>query len=137
MVPAVLSGQVGPGESQKIASVVQSFDELLGSTSKLVVNLVLEAFDALTFMPTRGLMTGQWSSWANASVDDAGRALNRLRDSRFEMLNALHVALVRMIASSYYLIPENQVSTGYPGPPKKVSGPLPAVDVPEDTQETP
>ncbi|MEM8606222.1 MAG: twin-arginine translocation signal domain-containing protein [Myxococcota bacterium] len=137
MVPAILAGQVGPGETERIANIVKSFDSLLGTTSKIVVNLVLQAFDALNFAPTRALMTGQWSSWSDASLEDANRALERLRNSKINLLNAIYAATVRLAVSSYYLIPANQKTTGYPGPPKKVSGPLPEVDEPADAQETP
>ena len=137
MVPAILAGQIAPGETKKTEATVQSFDVLLGTTSQIVVDLVLQAFDALSFAPTRGLMTGQWSSWSDASVEDANKALARLRNSNLNLLNAIYAATVRLAVSSYYLVPSNQNSTGYPGPPKKVSGPLPEVDQPADAQETP
>ena len=136
-VPSVLAGQIGPGETEKIAVVVQSFDRLLGGTSQLVVDLTMQAFDVLSFAPTRGLMTGQWSNWAGASVGDADKALGRLRDSNLNLLNAIYAALIRLIASSYYLIPSNQLATGYPGPPKKVAGEIPAVDEPTNSEAAP
>ncbi len=122
LTPSVMAGQVGPGDTEKIDRTVKSFDTLLGDTSQIVVDLLLEAFDVLNFTPTRGLMTGQWASWSKASVQDADHALGRLRDSSIELLNAIYAALIRMIASSYYLIPEYDASTGYPGPPKKIEG---------------
>ena len=54
----------------------------------------------LSFTPTRGLMTGQWSAWSKASVEDADNALGRLRDSNIELLNAIYAALIRMIGSA-------------------------------------
>ena len=70
-----------------------------------------------------------------ASLDDTNNALTRLRNSKLNLLNAIYAATVRLVVSSYYLIPSNQASTGYPGPPKKISGPLPEVDEPADPQE--
>jgi hypothetical protein len=122
LTPSVMAGQVGPGDTEKIDRTVKSFDTLLADTSQIVVDLLLEAFDVLNFTPTRGLMTGQWASWSKASVQDADHALGRLRDSSIELLNAIYAALIRMIASSYYLIAEYDASTGYPGPPKKIVG---------------
>lgn len=120
LTPSVLAGHVGPGDSEKIERTLESFDTLLADTSQIVVDLLMQAFDVLNFAPTRGLMTGQWSSWSKASVQDADDALGRLRDSNIELLNAIYAALIRMIGSSYYLVPEYLASTGYPGPPMKV-----------------
>ncbi len=120
LTPSVLAGHVGPGDSEKIERTLESFDTLLADTSQIVVDLLMQAFDVLNFAPTRGLMTGQWSSWSKASVQDVDDALGRLRDSNIELLNAIYAALIRMIGSSYYLVPEYLASTGYPGPPMKV-----------------
>ncbi|MEM7436857.1 MAG: twin-arginine translocation signal domain-containing protein [Myxococcota bacterium] len=137
LTPAILSGQINATDTDKIQGVVESFDQLLGTTSQIVVDLMLQAFDALNFMPSRGLMTGQWSAWSNASLADANNALARLRNSNISLLNAVYAATTRLVISSYYLRPENQRSTGYPGPPKKVSGSVPAVEAPEPGEETP
>ena len=75
---------------------------------------------------TRGVLTGQWAGWSKASLEDAESALARLRDSRIGLLNAIYAAVIRLIASSWYLIPENALTTGYPGPPKKVTDTTPA-----------
>ncbi|MDH3200828.1 MAG: twin-arginine translocation signal domain-containing protein [Myxococcales bacterium] len=128
LTPSVIAGQIGPGDTDEIDRTVKSFDTLLGDTSQIVVDLVMQAFDVLNFAPTRGLMTGQWSSWSKASVQDADDALGRLRDSNIELLNAIYAALIRLIASSYYLVPEYLASTGYPGPPTKVQGDLAQVE---------
>ena len=136
LTPSVMAGQVGPGDTEKINRTVKSFDTLLADTSQIVVDLLMEAFDVLNFMPTRGLMTGQWASWSTASVQDADNAMGRLRDSNIELLNAIYAALIRMIASSYYLIPGYGASTGYPGPPKRIKGDIPEVDEPSDVEET-
>lgn len=136
LTPSVLAGQIGPGDTEKIKQTVHSFDVLLGDTSQIVVDLLLQAFDVLNFAPTRGLTTGQWARWSKASLQDADRALVRLRDSSIGLLNAIYAALIRMIASAYYLIPENDASTGYPGPPKKIVSAIPAVDEPIDVEAT-
>ncbi|MDH3625006.1 MAG: twin-arginine translocation signal domain-containing protein [Myxococcales bacterium] len=128
LTPSVMAGHVGPGDTDKIDRTVKSFDTLLGDTSQIVVDLVMQAFDVLNFMPTRGLMTGQWSSWSKATVQDTDDALGRLRDSNIEPLNAIYAALIRLIASGYYLVPEYLASTGYPGPPTKVQGDLAQVE---------
>lgn len=119
MTPAVLKGKVAPDDTEGIDEVLKSFDTLMDDLSPPVVAGVLQAFDLLSFGPTRGLTTGQWSSWSKASLEDAERALARLRDSGIGLLNAVYAAVIRLIISSYYLIPEHAEATGY-RPPRKV-----------------
>lgn len=124
MTPAVLKGTIAPGDQAATYQTLRSFDTLLDDLSAPVVAGVLQAFDLLSFGPSRGLVTGQWSSWSNASVADAERALGRLRDSGIGLLNAIYAAVIRLTISAYYLIPENAEATGY-RPPRKVAGVLP------------
>ena len=124
LTPAVLKGKVAPGDPG-IEAVIQSYDTLMDDLSAPVVAGLRQAFDVLNFGLTRGLTTGQWSAWKNASLEDAERALGRLRESSIGLLNAIYAATIRMIISAYYLIPEHAAATGFM-PPKKVKSPAPA-----------
>ncbi|MBW2189993.1 MAG: twin-arginine translocation pathway signal protein [Deltaproteobacteria bacterium] len=126
LTPAVMKGKIAPTDTAQLDQTLQSFDTLLVDLSEPVVIGVLQAFDVLNMGLTRGLTTGQWSAWSKASLEDAESALARLRDSGIGLLNAIYAAVIRLIASSWYLIPENALTTGYPGPPKKVAGVVPA-----------
>ncbi|MGB8330882.1 MAG: hypothetical protein WCE62_12215 [Polyangiales bacterium] len=126
LIPAVMKGKVDPSDAGPIDQTVQSFDTLLEDLSAPVVAGVRQAFDVLSFAPTRGLMTGQWAAWSGASLEDAENALARLRDSGIGLLNAIYAAVIRLIISAWYLIPGNAATTGYPGPPKKVTDMAPA-----------
>lgn len=123
LAPAVMKGKVAPSDTAALDQTLQSFDTLLEDLSAPVVAGVQQAFDVLSFAPTRGLTTGHWSSWSKASLEDAESALGRLRDSSIALLNAIYAAVIRLIISAWYLIPENALTTGYPGPPKKVASP--------------
>lgn len=125
LTPAVLKGKIAPGDTAAIDQTLQSFDTLMEDLSAPVVAGVLQAFDVLNFGPTRGLTTGQWSAWSKASLEDAESALARLRESSIGLLNAIYAAVIRLIISSYYLIPENASATGFM-PPKKVASVAPA-----------
>lgn len=131
LIPAVLEGKVTSSDSAGIDQTLHSFDTLMKDLSGLVVEGVRQAFDVLSFGPTRALTTGQWSSWSSASVEDADRALGRLRDSRIGLLNAIYAATIRLIISAWYLIPENAATAAYPGPPKKTksAGSVPVKEV--------
>ncbi len=127
MTPAVLKGKVAPGDTAAIEQTLQSFDTLLEDLSAPVVAGVLQAFDVLNFGLSRGLTTGQWSAWSKASLEDAESALARLRESGIGLLNAIYAAVIRLIISSYYLIPENAAATGFMPPIKvRTAAALPA-----------
>jgi hypothetical protein len=125
LTPAVMKGKVASTDTAALDQTIQSFDTLLDDLSDPVVAGVHQAFDVLSFAPSRGLMTGQWSAWSKASLEDAERALARLRDSGIGLLNAIYSAVIRLIISAWYLIPENAATTGYPGPPEKVVNVVP------------
>lgn len=119
LTPAVMKGKVAPDDEASIDQTLRSFDTLMDDLSEPVVAGVLQAFDLLNMGLTRGLTTGQWSAWSKASLEDAENALGRLRDSGIGLLNAIYAALIRLIISAYYLIPENAAAAGY-RPPQKV-----------------
>ena len=119
LIPAVMKGKVAPDDEAAIDHTLRSFDTLLDDLSEPVVAGVLQAFDLLNLGLTRGLTTGQWAAWSKASLRDAESALARLRDSGIGLLNAVYAAMIRLIVSAYFLIPENAAATGY-RPPQKI-----------------
>jgi hypothetical protein len=125
LTPAVMKGKITTSDTAAIDQTLQSFDTLMEDLSAPVVAGVLQAFDVLNFGLTRGLTTGQWSAWSKASLEDAESALARLRDSNIALLNAIYAAVIRLIISAYYLIPENASATGFM-PPRKVADVAPA-----------
>lgn len=119
LIPAVLAGSVTAGDETQVKQTLISFDTLLGDLSDSLLISLRQAFDVLNFGPSRALLTGQWAGWSKASVQDAQSALERLRDSRIGLLNAIYANMIRLIGSAWYLIPANAATTGYPGPPKR------------------
>jgi hypothetical protein len=45
-----------------------------------------------------------------------------LRESSIGLLNAIYAAVIRLIISAYYLIPENAASAGFMPPQKVAAG---------------
>lgn len=72
-------------------------------------------FDLLANGPLRYVLTGV-GAWNEASADDLLAFIRRWRGSRLATLNAGGNVLVRLVAGSYYVIPETFASVGYPGP---------------------
>ena len=85
---------------------------LLGVASQAELRKLL---DLLAIGPVRYVLTGV-GAWDDASIEALQTFLTRWRSSRFETLNAGGNVLVRLTASSYYVLPVSWPATGYPGP---------------------
>jgi hypothetical protein len=71
--------------------------------------------DLLSIGPVRYVLTGV-GAWNEASIETLQAFLTRWRSSRFETLTAGANVLVRLTASSSYVLPVSWPATGYPGP---------------------
>lgn len=76
---------------------------------------VRKLLDLLGITPLRYVLTGV-GAWGDAGVDKMQAFLARWRGSRFATLNAGGNVLVKLSASSFYLLPAAWASAGYPGP---------------------
>jgi len=76
-----------------------------------------ELLSLLTLAPTRGLATGVWSDWAEASVQDVTAFLERWRHSRIGLLQSGYHALHDLVLGAWYADPQSWPSIGYAGPP--------------------
>ena len=84
----------------------------LGMASKAELRKLL---DLLAIGPIRYVLTGV-GAWNEASIETLQAFLLRWRSSRFETLTAGGNVLVRLTASSYYVLPVSWPAAGYPGP---------------------
>jgi hypothetical protein len=84
----------------------------LGMASKAELRKLL---DLLAMAPVRYVLTGV-GAWNDASIETLQAFMLRWRSSRFETLTAGGNVLVRLTASSYYVLPVSWPATGYPGP---------------------
>jgi hypothetical protein len=71
--------------------------------------------DLLAIKPLRYVLTGV-GDWGKASVADTQAFLERWRSSRLATLNAGGNVLVKLTASSFFVLPASFASAGYPGP---------------------
>jgi hypothetical protein len=84
----------------------------LGMASKAEVRKLL---DLLAVGPLRYVLAGV-GAWNEASIESLQAFLTRWRSSRFETLTAGVNVLVKLTASSYYVMPVAWPASGYPGP---------------------
>ena len=75
--------------------------------------------DLLAIGPVRYVLTGV-GAWNEASIETLQAFLTRWRSSHFATLNAGVNVLVKLTASSYYVLPVSRPATGYPGPLENV-----------------
>ena len=71
--------------------------------------------DLLALAPLRYLLTGV-GAWSAAGTETLQDFLARWRGSRFATLNAGGSILVKLISTSYYVLPASWPASGYPGP---------------------
>lgn len=71
--------------------------------------------DLLAIAPLRYLLAGV-GAWSEASTETLQDFLARWRGSRFATLNAGGNVLVKLISTSYYVLPATWPASGYPGP---------------------
>ena len=76
-----------------------------------------ELFMLLSIGTARGLLTGVWGSWDQASTEAIEAFLQRWRHSRLALLQAGYHALHDLILAAWYAEPESWAAIGYPGPP--------------------
>jgi hypothetical protein len=119
IIPVILDGALPRGaegavaRTETLAAVEQEIASLPPATRKELADL----FSLLGFAPTRCLVAGVWSDWADATPESIASFLNRWRDSRFALLRSAYAALHRLVFGAWYSNPRAWAATGYAGPP--------------------
>ncbi|WP_304641241.1 twin-arginine translocation pathway signal protein [Pseudomonas sp.] len=122
MLAALYPALIGPhpallANPGLIQNALRQLDETLAHTSPDIQKQVRDILDLLTFAPSRGLLTGIWSSWDQADPGRIDDFLQRWRDSRLELLRACYKILGQLLQMSWYALPPSWEAAGYPGPP--------------------
>jgi hypothetical protein len=118
LAPAVVT-ELGNFDAAKrktlIDATLRNIDASLGALQQGSAKEVRKLLDLLAIGPLRYALTGV-GNWNEAGVEKMQAFVARWRGSRFETLNAGANVLVKLTASSFYVLPESWPSTGYPGP---------------------
>jgi hypothetical protein len=111
---------LGPACSgaQQCRRVIEGVRVAVAALSPAAQRDVDELFTLLDIGPARGLLTGIWGSWGEASAPEIEAFLQRWRHSRLALLQAGYHALHDLILAAWYAEPESWSSIGYPGPPQ-------------------
>lgn len=118
LVPAVVT-ELGNFDAAKrktlVEATLRNIDGSLGALQQGSAKEVRKLLDLLAIAPLRYALTGV-GAWNEAGIDKMQAFVARWRGSRFATLNAGGNVLVKLTASSFYVLPESWPSTGYPGP---------------------
>ena len=108
--------QLPAGErSARLGNVLHKLDATCSALDSSKREELRKLLDLLAVAPLRYLLTGV-GAWSEASAQTLQDFLTRWRDSRFATLNAGGNVLVKLISTSYYVLPATWPASGYPGP---------------------
>ena len=128
LADAVLDGALPSDAAQRakaIATVVDTADKAVAGLPLYLQKEVQELFSMLGAAPTRALLIGQWSGWADATREDVASMLTGLRQSSVALRRVVYMSLRDMVTGSYYADTGTWEQIGYPGP--MINGPGPEV----------
>ncbi len=99
-----------------IEKVLVTADQAIAVLPPSMQKETQDLFAILGAAPTRALLIGQWTGWADASREDVGRMLTGLRHSSVGLRRVVYMSLRDMVAGSFYSSPDTWEQVGYPGP---------------------
>ena len=120
VVPVILDDalQEAQGDPEVLLEeTIRRFDAAVSGLYPSVQNELRQLFSLLTLPPSRMLVAGVWSSWANASSTAVYEFLSGWRNSRFDLLKSGYDALQQLSVAAWYGNPKAWPDIGYPGPP--------------------
>jgi len=118
LVPAVVIdlAQLSAGERDaRLGDTLHKLDATCSALSLSNQQELRKLLDLLAIAPLRYLLAGV-GAWNGASVQTLQDFLARWRDSQFATLNAGGNVLVKLISTSYFVLPATWPASGYPGP---------------------
>ena len=119
LIPVVLGNLVHSDSQNYQALVVNILKNVDGACAKLGAKAqtdIHKLLDLLDGRITRWLTTGIYGDWVNVSPADMNQFLLRWHDSSISPFNAGYRVLSKLVAVSYFALPESHQHAGYPGP---------------------
>ena len=105
--------------SRRLGAVLRKLDATCSSLDLSSRQELRKLLDLLAIAPLRYLLAGV-GAWNEAGIETLQNFLARWRGSRFATLNAGGNVLVKLVATSYYVLPAAWPASGYPGPLERV-----------------
>ena len=120
VAPVVLAGAlpVEPGaHGQALRNVLRGLDIAMAGFLPPVQEELRQLFSLMLFPPTRRLVAGVASPWAEASPEEIAAFLARWQGSSVSLLQTAHQGLRQLCFAAWYGAPEAWPRIGYGGPP--------------------
>jgi len=125
LADAMLDGALPPdgaARERAIDGVIAAADLAVAALPPYLRKETLDLFGLLGAAPTRALLVGQWTGWADASRADVAAMLDGLRTSGASLRRAVYMGLHDIVIGSYYASAGTWRDIGYPGPRLRWSG---------------
>ena len=122
-LPSVLSSdaaQTGTEQAQLREEIIFNFDRIMSLTNSAAKKQFQQLMDLLNMRLTRGLLTGVWQPWQNASPQEVENFLWRWRTSSLRILSVAYVLITTMVTMAAFQIPGIAAQVGYFGPPQEL-----------------
>lgn len=120
IAPVMLKGSYPEDpEAQKIAiqKILTVIDSVIFSLGPHNAKQMSDLFMLLNFTPTRGLTTGVWSKWENASESEIENFIVKWRESSLGLFNLGFNGINQLLTAAWFGQKETWSDIGYPGPP--------------------
>ena len=119
IAPVMLKGSL-PSEpnaqQQSIKTMLEYIDIGISKLGPHNTKQLSDLFTLLNFGLSRGLTTGVWSKWEDASETEIENFLNRWRDSSVSLFNMAYNGLNKLMCATWFGQPAAWQNVGYPGP---------------------
>ena len=119
MLPAVI---VQP-RPEDVDEFLTSFERMLTPASPHTLGAIQDLIDLLTGTLTRPLMTLQLADWTEMSVEQVTSVLDDWSTSGNGLKRVAYGLTTSLVRTAWYMQAEQQLVSGYPGPPKKIVEP--------------
>ena len=118
LAPVILAGATTSTGPEFLRRVSDGVLIAVSGLSAPAQREVAELFALLDFAPTRVLVAGLQTDWADASAADLRAFLERWRHSPLDLLKSGYMALHDLIYGAWYGDSGTWAAIGYPGPPE-------------------
>ena len=121
LLPAIVPQAASGDQTERFLA---SLDAMLQPASKDTIGKIRNMSNALTGIAMRPILLGTVTDWPDLSVERKSAILSKWQSSDQAILNTIYATATGLTQFAWYMDPENQKFTGYPGPPIKIVEPI-------------
>ncbi len=119
LIPVALAGALPDGTEPE--EPLRVLDDLLHHISPGGRKPLFQLLDLLQLAPARWYLTGTWAAFGDQSEEQLRATLTQWGESNSGFARLARYGIIQPLMMAWYAEPEIAQSTGYPGPPEKVS----------------